>query len=111
LADLLFFIAAFLYPEHFNSILSSISVIYASLLGLYVGSKEITRWHNKDFISRHSGEIYIALWTLVMLIIIALAMFNNQYEIQSEFVATYITIMGIFAISQKSKAMKKRRDS
>ena len=103
---LIFFACAFLWPENFNSVLSSIAVIYASLLGIYVGSKEITRWRNKDFVSRHSGEIFVILWTVVMVAIIMIAIFNKQYEVQSEFIATYITIMGIFAISQKSKALK-----
>lgn len=56
---LLFFIAAFVKPDQFNNVLASIAVIYASILAIYVGSKEIARWQNKNFISKYYGEIFI----------------------------------------------------
>ncbi|MBL7022034.1 hypothetical protein ISR92_01825 [Patescibacteria group bacterium] len=103
---LLVFVFAFFYPNQFNGTLSAIAVIYASILGIYVGSKEIARWRNKGYISKHYGEIYVIIWTIVIVAMIITAIFNHQYQLQSEFTATYITILGIFAISQKSKALK-----
>jgi len=104
---LLIFIAAFFAPEHFNGSLGATSVIYASILGIYVSSKEVARWRSKDYVSNYYGEIYILIWTLVIVGMIILSILNHNFVLQSEFTATYITILGIFAISQKSKALKR----
>ena len=105
---LLFFIADFLINDsYFNASLSSLSLVYASILAIYVGTKEFTRWTSKSYPSQHWGEIFIILWTTLMVIFIFVAAFQPAYQIPSEFTATYITIMGIFAISQKSKSLKK----
>ena len=103
---LIIFIVAFFMPEQFNGVLGNVAVIYATILGIYVGSKEIARWRNKNFMSNYYGEIFIIVWTITIVAMIVASVFNNEYQIQSEFTATYITILGIFAISQKSKALK-----
>ena len=106
LLTLLIFILAFIFPGQLNGVLSTIAIIYASILGIYVGSKEIARWRNKDFISKHYGEIFIILWTITIVAMIVTSIIDKEYQIRSEFTATYITILGIFAISQKSKVIK-----
>lgn len=103
---LIVFLIAFFMPEQFNGVLGSIAVIYASILGIYVGTKEVARWRNKKFMSGYYGEIFIIMWTVAIVGMIGISIFNHEYSLQSEFTATYITIMGIFAISQKSKALK-----
>lgn len=93
-------------PQQFNGSLGAVSVIYASILGIYVSSKEIARWRNKNYTSNYYGEIYILLWTIVIVTMIIMSILNHNFVLQSEFTATYITILGIFAISQKSKALR-----
>ncbi|MFH1667753.1 MAG: hypothetical protein ABH884_01880 [Candidatus Komeilibacteria bacterium] len=106
LLTLLFFILAFTQPDRFNGLLVNVSIIYGAILAIYVSSKEFTRWHNKHFTSKYYGEIFVFLWTIVMIAFIVIASLNGKYSISPEFTAIYITILGIFAISQKSKALK-----
>lgn len=106
LLTLVIFIVAFFAPNQFNGVLGNIAVIYASILGIYVGSKEVARWQNKNFISNYYGEIFVIIWTLTIFFMILVSIMKPEYIIQPEFTATYITILGIFAISQKSKALK-----
>jgi len=106
LLTLVIFIVAFFAPNQFNGVLGNIAVIYASILGIYVGSKEVARWQNKNFISNYYGEIFVIVWTLTIFFMILVSIMNPEFIIQPEFTATYITILGIFAISQKSKALK-----
>ncbi|MFW0862453.1 MAG: hypothetical protein ACKKL6_02600 [Candidatus Komeilibacteria bacterium] len=103
---IIIFIAAFFAPEQFNGSIGATSVIYASILGIYVSSKEVARWRNKDYVSNYYGEIYVLIWTIIIVGMILISIMNHNFVLQPEFTATYITILGIFAISQKSKALK-----
>ena len=111
LLTMLIFAAAFFAPEIFNCVLSSISIIYAAILSIYVGSKEIARWRNKDFVSKHFGEFFLIVWTIIIVSMILLSIINKNFEMRAEFTATYITILGLFAISQKSKTIKRTGNS
>ncbi|PJC01913.1 MAG: hypothetical protein CO073_02255 [Candidatus Komeilibacteria bacterium CG_4_9_14_0_8_um_filter_36_9] len=106
LLTLLFFVLAFINPGQFNGLLVNVSIIYGAILAIYVSNKEITRWHNKQFTSKYYGEVFVFLWTIVMITFIIIASVNGKYSISPEFTAIYITILGIFAIGQKSKALK-----
>ena len=87
--------------------LSSISVIYISILSIFAGVKEISRWRNKDFASRYHGEIFIIAWTILIVIFLVLAaMFPDKYNMAGQFTATYLSVIGIFAISRKSKNLR-----
>ncbi|MCR4280511.1 MAG: hypothetical protein NUV82_03750 [Candidatus Komeilibacteria bacterium] len=108
LFTLVFFWLAFMNPGNFDNVLSSISIIYAAILALYVGTKEFSRWKNPGFSSRYLGEVFVVIWTLVMMIFIIITAINPTHSLPSEFAATYITVMGIFAISQKSKTLKSK---
>ncbi len=107
LLTLLFFILAFVQPDRFNGLLVNIAIIYGAILAIYVSSKEIARWNNKNFSSQYYGEIFVFLWTVMMIAFIIIAAISGKYTVSPEFTAIYITILGIFAISQKSKALKK----
>ena len=86
------------------------SVIYIGVLGLYVTSKEYYRWKSKEkFESKYFGEIYVVIWTIIMLTFVMVAFISNGLmKIPGEFVTTYISALGIFAISQQSKNFKLR---
>ena len=86
---------------------TSSAVIYGFILALYVGSKEFQRWQSKkgEFKSLHFGEIYPILWSLVMFIFILLSAFSRyNYKMPGEFPAIYITVLGIYMLSQQSKS-------
>ena len=102
------FIIDFFSFHRYDIGVSAVAVIYIGVLGLYVTSKEFYRWKGKEkFISKYRGEIYIILWTIIMVIFVISAFITNGlFKIPNEFIATYISTLGIFAISQQSKSFK-----
>lgn len=48
--------------------LSSLTLIYISILSLFATTKEWHRWKDKSFISNHSGELFIVIWTGLLLV-------------------------------------------
>lgn len=92
------------YPGRFTNLISPLSIIYVAILGLFVSTKEFKRWSNSDFQQR-LGEVYIVLWTILLFTLIILGIFDSEhYEIAPEIVATYLSLMSIFALSRKSKS-------
>ena len=84
-------------------ILGPVLAIYVAVLAIFSTEKEFERWHwyNK---SRHLGEIYVVVWSLLVvgLIILTYAT-GSSYKIESEIFSTYIVVLGILAITRKSK--------
>ncbi|MBU1131422.1 hypothetical protein KJ840_04785 [Patescibacteria group bacterium] len=105
-----FFIIDFFSYHRYSVGTSAVSVIYIGVLGLYVTSKEYYRWKSKEkFESKYFGEIYVVIWTIIMLTFVMVAFISNGLmKIPGEFVTTYISALGIFAISQQSKNFKLR---
>jgi len=92
----------------YDSATSVISVIYLALLGIYVGEKEFIRWKT-DFYSKFSGEVFVAVWTTVMVIfVIAAPLSQGFFRVPAEFAVVYTSVVGVFAISQHSKNLKKQ---
>jgi hypothetical protein len=91
---------------------TSASVIYGTMLALYVGSKEYERWQQKNqkYPSKYFGEVYVVIWTLVMIIFVLLAPFSDGlFKIPAEFPAVYLTVVSVFIISRQSKLLKNTR--
>jgi len=85
------------------------AVIYGAILALYVGSKEYERWRQKNqkYASKYFGEVYVIVWTLVMIIFVLLAPFSGGlFKIPAEFPAVYLTVISAFIISRQSKFLK-----
>ncbi|MDP2749839.1 MAG: hypothetical protein Q8O89_03340 [Nanoarchaeota archaeon] len=90
-----------------NHLLTDITIIYLSILSIYTGLKEYNRWKSAKFMSRYHGEIFVILWTILIMVFILLSAFDkNNYKLATEFTATYLSVLGIFAISRKSKNLK-----
>jgi phosphatidylserine synthase len=101
------FIIAFFNVLDLNEPLRSMTIIYVSILSIYAGVKEFTRWKEKNFVSRHNGEIFIFFWTILVIIFVVLSAYNpDKYRVPGELTGTYLSILGVFAISRKSKALK-----
>jgi hypothetical protein len=97
----------FLYPGVVTSVLASVLVVYVSLLVIFVGVKEFERWYD-DHSGKHPGELFVIGWTLLIIgLFIAKIVMNKQaYVIPEEVLSTYIAVLSIMAITQKSKKMK-----
>ncbi len=107
---IIIFIVDFFYQEK-NLIASTGSaIIYTAVLVIYVTNKEFNRWQQKSFSSHYLGEIFIILWSIILIFFVMLAIASNGiYQVRPEFYTTYITILGIFAISLNSKNLKQKK--
>ena len=100
------FVIDFFSFDSYSQVTSASAVIYGFTLALFVGSKEFQRWKTAkgQYRSSYFGEIYPIMWTIAMMLFIFLAAgFRDQYQIPGEFPATYITVLGVYIISQQSK--------
>jgi len=101
------FLLTFFAISDLNHLLTDITIIYLSILSIYTGLKEYNRWKSTKFMSRYHGEIFVVLWTILIMVFILLSAFDkNNYKLATEFTATYLSVLGIFAISRKSKNLK-----
>ena len=88
-------------------ILSPVAAIYVVVLTIYSAEKEFERWH-AIYQSRHPGEIYVGIWTLLIFgILVADFVLGKSYKMPSEVVSTYIVVLGVLAVTRKSKMLYK----
>jgi hypothetical protein len=84
-------------------LIGPIAAIYTACLAIYSAEKEFERWEHQP-IGRHPGEIYVALWTILILaLLFGQATGYLQYKLEPEIISTYIVVLGILAITKKSK--------
>ena len=96
----------FMYDHALGDLLPSILVVYVALLTIFVGAKEFERWFEIHD-GRHPGELFVIGWTIMMIcIVVAKILLHKNYAIPGEVVATYIAVLSIMAITQKSKTMR-----
>ncbi len=99
----------FIYDHILGELLSSILVIYVALLVIYVGVKEFERWYEIKK-SRHPGEVFVIGWTIIVIgLVIAKIVFHKVDPVPEEVLSTYIAVLSIMAITQKSKKLKADR--
>jgi lysylphosphatidylglycerol synthetase-like protein (DUF2156 family) len=102
-------IVDFIHTNEYVDILNAISTVYISLLAIYVSNKEFERWydHHKE---SHPGEAFIVIWSaLVGCLFIVEFAFKGYYKIPSSVVSSYIAVMTILVITQKSKELYKQK--
>ncbi|MBP6912401.1 MAG: hypothetical protein KBB86_00530 [Candidatus Pacebacteria bacterium] len=93
----------YLKSNSLEKFLGPICAIYVALLAIYTAEKEFERWHDYN-VGRHPGEIYIIIWTVIIITMFLLGVFHpDKYQLPSEVFSTYIVVMGILAITRKSK--------
>ncbi|TSC53507.1 MAG: hypothetical protein LiPW39_227 [Parcubacteria group bacterium LiPW_39] len=108
-ASMAFFVIDFFRPGHYNYLAGPLSAIYISILGLFAGTKEIERWRGCHF-SKYLGEYFVVLWTILLLgFFVASILLRDFYRPSSELVTVYISVLGIFILTQKSKRWYKNR--
>ncbi len=88
------------------------SIIYTGLLTIYVGTKEFDRWYESHK-GGHPGEYFVIAWTIVMALLIVLSVvFGKEYHAPSDIIpAVYIAVLSLFALTQKSKSLYRKRKS
>lgn len=92
----------FFGQNKYHSSVGVVSAIYIAILGFYAANKEIDRWTEK-FSSKFLGEAYVGIWTALIVILIIIGLTNESYHLSTEITTAYISVLGIFAITQKSK--------
>lgn len=97
----------------YHYLVAPASVIYGSLLSIFVGTKEFNRWFERDGSGRHPGEIFVAAWSAVFVFLIIISLWRgNSFVISSDVISIYIMVLTVFAITQSSKQLytkKKKR--
>jgi lysylphosphatidylglycerol synthetase-like protein (DUF2156 family) len=102
-------IVNFISHNRYENLFQPTSVIYAAVLSLYVGTKEFERWYQL-YEGRHPGEWFVMLWTAVMLsLVLASFILGGDYKVSSETVANYIVVISIYAVTQQSKRLYKKK--
>lgn len=108
LLSMAFFAVDFLNYGKYDSIAGAVGVSYIAILGLYAGTKEYDRWQGNHF-SRYMGEYFVVFWTVLLVgFLAAIIISQNSYRLPSEIITIYISVLGIFAITQKSKSWHKK---
>ncbi|MDB5253963.1 MAG: hypothetical protein JWL80_29 [Parcubacteria group bacterium] len=86
-----------------ENLLGPAAAIYVASLAVYSAEKEFERWQDYR-IGRHPGEIYVVLWTLLLFgLFVADYLQGSDYKISSEVISTYIVVLGILALTKRSK--------
>ena len=102
-------IADFLTHNGLDVFLGPVCAIYIALLSVYTAQKEFERWHDYN-IGRHPGEVYVIIWTMLIVILLGLEIFQvNGYHLPSEVFSAYIVVVGILAITRKSKSTYRQK--
>lgn len=106
---ILFLLFDFVSKDAYGFMTPSFSIVYTGVLSLYVGTKEFDRWYEVHD-DRHPGEIFIAVWTVLLFVLYGGAFFlGSDYKVSSETIADYIMVLSIFAVTQKSKKLHHRK--
>ena len=107
---LILFALDFFSGHQIDASTSAVGATYIAILGIFTGTKEFERWNVKTYESKYYGEIYIFIWTALILIFTIVPAFSQgRFKMPQEFIVTYIAVIGIFAISHRSKQMHSRR--
>ena len=94
----------------YGHLLTPFSIIYGSILSIFVGTKEFDRWYNVYRSKRHPGEIFVIIWSILLLGLFIISWFwGKSYQISSDVISVYIMVLTVFAITQGSKRLHKKR--
>ena len=100
----------FIYAGKYSYLLTPLSLVYAAILSIFVGTKEFQRWHNLYKSKQHPGEAFVIVWSILMIFIfVGMWIFNSSYRIPAEVVSTYIMVITVFALTQSSKNLYRKK--
>lgn len=94
---------------YYTYLISPISILYITLLTVYISSKEFKRWLN-HYQGHHPGEIALVIWTVLIFVLIASnAYLGASYHISQDIISTYMVVIVLFIASRGSKVIYRRR--
>lgn len=97
-------ISDFVRDGAYHELLAPIAAIYIAILAIYAGEKEFERWQDIHE-GRHPGEVFIIVWTVLVIgLIAAKLVINKSYPWPGEVTAVYITVLGVLAVTRKSRS-------
>jgi hypothetical protein len=86
-----------------------VMAIYVVVLAIFSAEKEFERWYMYN-IGRHIGEIYVYAWTLLIAgLFVATYLTHSDYKMSPEIFSTYIVVLGVLAVTRKSKEIFKEK--
>ena len=92
-------------------LLNVMSMIYISILAIYVSNKEFERWYNRHN-AQHPGEVFVIIWSILMFVLIIFSLLlKNSYQIPAAVISSYIAVLTILAVTRKSKQIYQARHS
>lgn len=95
----------FFFANKYEYILGSFGVLYIAVVSIFVGSKEFDRWHNTHPGKRHGEFFVIAFSFLLVVFFISSFFLGPEYKVGTDVIATYIAILSVYVLSQKSKEL------
>lgn len=99
----------FIAGNGLSALLDPLAVIYIAILAIYASDKEFERWNDLHS-SRHPGEIFVAGWSLLIIILLlGEFVFQKAYDIPDVLIYTYITVLSILAITRKSRSLYEQK--
>lgn len=105
---LLFVVADFIGGNSLGKHLDYLAIIYVSALAIYAGTKEAARWYDYHS-TRHPGEIFVFIWTVLLFILIGAGLLlNNNYVVPNAVISSYIAVITILAVTNRSKKAYQR---
>ena len=92
-----------------HHIVGPVMAIYIVVLAIFSAEKEFERWYAYN-LGRHVGELYVFAWTaLIAGLFIATYFLHVEYEMPEEIFSTYLVVLGILAVTRKSKEFFKNK--
>ena len=108
---LAFVVLNFIKGNSYEFLVSPLSTLYIGVLSIYVGGKEFDRWH-ESYEGRRHGEIFVIVWTVVVVFLtIGGLILGEAYRLAPDIAATYIGVLTIFVLTQKSKRLYAKKHS
>ncbi|KKS81287.1 MAG: hypothetical protein UV58_C0024G0011 [Candidatus Wolfebacteria bacterium GW2011_GWC1_43_10] len=107
---LVLLVSDFIYQGRFSYLLTPFSVVYGAILSIFVGTKEFSRWQNIYKSKNHPGEIFVIIWSVLLLALLSASwVLGKDYKISSEIVSVYIMVLTVFALTQSSKRIYRQK--
>ena len=105
IAYFVFIVIDFILNNDWDQYLDILGFIYIGVLAIYVGNKEFERWYRKH-VEKHPGETFVIIWTvLIFILLLATIITKKPYRIPSVVISSYVAVLTILAITEKSKAL------
>lgn len=101
-------IADFIFNNAYEDILGGISIVYISVLAVYVSNKEFERWYDRHEES-HPGEVFVIIWSVLVGSLFILDLFSKQYQLPGAVISAYVAVLTILVITRKSKDLYRRK--